>query len=137
MTKNKYKTFLIDEVSYLKIKGFRYTSKRFANRASEWIFDDTPELRKELNKFWSGSTIMINLNKWLFVRQQVKFEQDSLPIRIRKEKDMMQNGQRYFFIADNGGVTSALYGDNPIHQERFNKGNMFVTKELAERNKNL
>lgn len=131
----KYKTKLLDEVAFLRMKGLDYKTLRIANKNAVWVFEKTKELERHKKMFWTGSPV-ISLHKWLTVRQQIKFEQVATEIQESKEfRDMerpIENGKLYYYINEHKKICKIPFGNHRMHQNNIKQGNFFLTEEEAK-----
>ena len=70
----KYKTTHLDEASYFVQKGHKYTSIKVGDLQPKRKFEHSKELEQHRKQFWGGNAV-VNLHKWLSLRQQLKHEQ--------------------------------------------------------------
>lgn len=152
----KYKTFNLNEATYLVLKGFRYGLDATMMNASCFVFDDTEELEKARKEFWT-SGCKVNIHTWIGLRQEIKNSlksQVSLEISqplLKRHKRIAQraknatevdvnkpistytpnDGDAYWY-ASNGIVCHAIAGAHNMHKRRQQENNCFKTKEEAE-----
>ena len=124
----KYKTTILDEATFLAMKGHQFKSKRTGIKNSEWSFDNSPELEKIRKQFWSGNMV-VSLNKWLMIRQQVKFNQMSQD--IEKEAPKLSINKYFYVNKEHMSIMEATLGSSIAHKNRFREGNFFLTKPEA------
>ena len=126
----KYKTNHIDEASYFAIKRHKYKTIKYGELNSEWIFEHTKELETLRKQFWGGNAI-VNIHKWLALRTILKTEQKrKLSVSQKNPLDLI-NGDTYWFITPENTISSAYYGQAPVHAKRMKEGNAFRTQDEA------
>lgn len=164
--KKYYKTYAIDEATYLVMNKMDYTVKSISNRRSEFTFLETRKLKKLRVRFWSSKSVKIDLNKWFLVRSQLKYHAEGLhkqsnrDIRLGlKEKPVsnvktkrrkmigitqpsppfpIEDGTHYWFVGNNGLVCSNPYKKGrKAHIDRIKAGNFYQTQQEAVINLHL
>lgn len=126
----KYKTNHLDEASYLAIKGHKYTTTKFGELKAEWKFESSDKLESHRKQFWGGTAI-VNVHKWLCLREILKREQRSMLAVSKDNPFNLTNGQEYWYITEHNTLNTSLFGGALIHKQRMDKGNFFLTQEEA------
>ena len=73
-----YKTQSLNEVVFLRMKGFRYVRAKYLDDLSSvWSFEDSKELQALSKEFWTKAP-MVSLNKWIMLRFELKRELKTL-----------------------------------------------------------
>lgn len=130
-----YKTESLNEATYLVIKGFQVRIKRTGPVMAIFTFVDSTQLQSHVKKFWGESNIPVNLNKWLFIRMEMKMRVKSKEFRIKSVSGNtldLKNGEPYYYKFGTN-VLHALWGSAEIHQKRLKAGNVFVTRKEANK----
>ena len=135
-----FKTQSLDEAVFLTINGIVHQRIRvFGQIHSEWTFPESRKPQYLSKQFWSG-TPTVQLDKWIMIRQQLKYEQKNKlaqkkPVKklpAKKVVDMRHpQGTTYWFINPQGSVQSAFYGKAKSHNERIDAGNFFLNRIQA------
>ena len=132
----KYTTNLIDEATFYSMKGLEHCVVRKGQRASAWTYIRTPELERARKLFFTGSPL-VSLHKWLSIRNELKYEQLANEIIVTTKKKFTKavgpkTGDKYYFVDPvDKTIQSELFGRNKKHQERFDNGNFYLTKDEA------
>lgn len=121
------KTRNLNEAAYLITRGYRCKIEKLSDNVS--IFHFKNEAIKASNSFLTGKAVM-NLSKFLCARFQLKHELKGYD--IQDEGDAGRKGRAYYYFSEDKVLQHAIYGSNPIHKLRFEKGNYFEEKEKAE-----
>lgn len=131
------KTMSLDEAGYLYYKGLHPKKIiNFDSRSSVFEFKDK-DAEKFIKLFRSGKAL-INPQRYMYSRQAVKHMQnvfynkkvDYLNSKKLIEVEKPQQGDHYYCI-ENGSVIAQTYANNELHNNRFKKGNYYITKNLA------
>lgn len=127
-----YKTTNLEEATYLTLNRCLPEIESITPTCSIFTFAETESLKKHRAAFWSNTTLSVNLNKWLMVRQAIKNQVKALITVKSRPADSSLIGSQYWFILD-GKPMPAIYGKDSTMPENLRAaGNFFRTKEEAE-----
>lgn len=132
----RYVTHNLDEAAYLVLHGLKYRGEKLGVVSSSYSFVWDAYMEKCRKEFW-GKGAKVNLHSWLAVRSGLKNEMRTRPMleTTHKTKKVarrhLANGSLYYYVQDGQVLREAWGGKNPIHQGRFDAGNVFFTREEA------
>lgn len=135
---SKFVTHSLDVAGYLFSQGYDCKIKRHGQHRCDFIYTD-PDVEKKAVRFMRGEVVM-NIQRYVYSRDQVKKRANTQPFEVvpsvtvsnKDKKFTLGLGDTYFFVAG-GQVYSACYSTKKPHTDRVSEGNVYQTKEEAEK----
>lgn len=132
-TRKTFKTTNLDLACFFMANGFMCTTKRLGPVSAEFVFADTDKLEDLARKFYLGECT-VKMTAYLYARAALKRELNMKAIeweKARPGKLVLNPGQFYYFIAEDGKVYRNVYANREPHVKRIMDGNAFLTIDEA------
>ena len=128
-----YKTTNLDLACYLVASGFACSTRRLGPVSAEFVFPDAGSMADIAKKFYVGDCT-VKMTAYLYARAALKRELNMKAVEWEKAKPgkvVLNPGQFYYFIAEDGKVYRNVYANREPHVKRIMDGNAFLTLDEA------
>lgn len=129
-----FKTTSLDLAALLVSEGHRCTTRKTGFVNAEFVFESNPAVDKLWPMFLKGQC-EVNVTTFLYSRVALKRELAMKSVEWKQAKEgklILNPGQFYYFIAEDGKAYKNVYANREPHIDRLVKGNAYLSMNEAQ-----